>query len=226
MDGGEPLARRVGSGHLSRYQPRHGLAAGGLGRADGAWPARRHCRAGAAGAGPPDRDGRRSCCRSRIMVSLVEWQREIQIGAGLIVIGMGVYLLINRRHPRFLARIRPTQLALWSFAVAMAHGAGLMLVPIFLGLCRAEELDAGHSIATDMPWDCGASPAPLINQAGETPRTPASVITLLARGSDRSVSHSARVSAVTPICEAASSSVSAARSRARVMRPPRVSPSS
>jgi hypothetical protein len=85
-----------------------------------------------------------------IMVSLVEWQREIQIGAGLIVIGMGVYLLINRRHPRFLARIRPTQLALWSFAVAMAHGAGLMLVPIFLGLCRAEELDAGHTAAMNL----------------------------------------------------------------------------
>jgi hypothetical protein len=82
-----------------------------------------------------------------VMASLVTWQREIQIGAGLIVVGMGVYLLINRRHPRFLARIRPTQLALWSFAVAMAHGAGLMLVPIFLGLCRPEELDAGHTAA-------------------------------------------------------------------------------
>jgi hypothetical protein len=66
------------------------------------------------------------------------------------VVGMGVYLLINRRHPRFLARIRPTQLALWSFAVAMAHGAGLMLVPIFLGLCRAEELDAGHTAAMNL----------------------------------------------------------------------------
>ena len=82
-----------------------------------------------------------------LMTALVAWQYEIQIGAGLIVIGMGIYLLINRRHPRFLARIKPTQLALWSFAVAMAHGAGLMLVPIYLGLCRVEELDAGHQAA-------------------------------------------------------------------------------
>lgn len=37
---------------------------------------------------------------------------------------------------------------LWSFAVATAHGAGLMLVPIYLGLCRAEELDAGHQAAS------------------------------------------------------------------------------
>ena len=51
-----------------------------------------------------------------------------------LVIAFGVcLLLVNRRHPRFLARIRPTQLALWSFAVATAHGAGLMLLPIYLG---------------------------------------------------------------------------------------------
>jgi len=57
------------------------------------------------------------------------------------------YLLINRRHPRFLARIKPTQLALWSFAVATAHGAGLMLLPIYLGICSAGEQDTGHQAA-------------------------------------------------------------------------------
>jgi hypothetical protein len=46
-----------------------------------------------------------------------------------------------------LARIRPTQLGLWSFAVEIAHGAGLMLVPIYLGLCRAAYLDKGHEAA-------------------------------------------------------------------------------
>lgn len=102
-----------------------------------------------------------------IMVSLVQWQHEIRIGAGLIVVGMGVYLLINRRHPRFLARIRPTQLALWSFAVAMAHGAGLMLVPIFLGLCKAAELDAGHAAAmTLMGGNVGMAAAVSIVHAG------------------------------------------------------------
>ena len=75
---------------------------------------------------------------------LVAWQREIRIVAGLIIIGVGIFLLVYRRHPRFLARIRPTQLALWSFAIAMAHGAGLMLVPIYLGLCRNDELEGGH----------------------------------------------------------------------------------
>jgi hypothetical protein len=82
-----------------------------------------------------------------LLVILVQWQREIQVSAALLVIGFGVFRLINQRHPRFIARIRPTQLALWSFAVAVAHGAGLMLVPIYLGLCRAPDLDQGHEAA-------------------------------------------------------------------------------
>jgi hypothetical protein len=82
-----------------------------------------------------------------LLVALVERQRQIQIGASLLVIGFGVFRLVNRRHPRALARIRPTQLGLWSFAVAIAHGAGLMLVPIYLGLCRAADLDRSHAAA-------------------------------------------------------------------------------
>ncbi len=102
-----------------------------------------------------------------VMASLVQWQHEIRIGAGVLVVGMGIYLLINRRHPRFLARIRPTQLALWSFAVAMAHGAGLMLVPIFLGLCKAGELDAGHAAAmTLMGGNVGMAVAVSVVHAG------------------------------------------------------------
>ena len=82
-----------------------------------------------------------------LLVSLVEWQQQIQIGASFLVIGFGIFRFINRRHPRVLARIRPTQLGLWSFVVAIAHGAGLMLVPIYLGLCRAADLDKGHEAA-------------------------------------------------------------------------------
>ena len=81
------------------------------------------------------------------MTALVAWQDEIRIAAGLLVIVGGVYLLINRRHPRFLARIKPTQLALWSFAVATAHGAGLMVLPIYLGICSARQENIGHEAA-------------------------------------------------------------------------------
>ena len=82
-----------------------------------------------------------------LLVALVEWQQQIQIGAGLLVIGFGIFRFVDRRHARALARIRPMQLGLWSFAVAIAHGAGLMLVPIYLGLCRTADLDKGHEAA-------------------------------------------------------------------------------
>lgn len=84
------------------------------------------------------------------LLFLADWQRVIQIGAACLVIALGVYLLINRRHPRFLARVPPSRLALWSFLAAMAHGAGLMLVPIYLGICRTIETDAGHAAAADL----------------------------------------------------------------------------
>jgi hypothetical protein len=67
----------------------------------------------------------------------VEWNRAIRLGAGVVVLLFGLYKLVERRHPRALARIRPTQLAWWSFLMATAHGAGLMLVPFMLGLCAA-----------------------------------------------------------------------------------------
>ena len=79
--------------------------------------------------------------------AIVGWQIEIRVAAGLLVIGAGLYLLLNRRHPRVLARIRPNRLALWSLAIATAHGAGLMLVPIYLGICSTGSSDAGHGAA-------------------------------------------------------------------------------
>ncbi|MEL6170580.1 MAG: hypothetical protein AAGK67_05770 [Pseudomonadota bacterium] len=77
-----------------------------------------------------------------VVFTLQEHQREIRIGAALIVTAMGIGLLIWRRHPRFLSRVKPSRLALWSFLVATAHGAGLMLLPIYLGLCG---IDVGET---------------------------------------------------------------------------------
>lgn len=81
------------------------------------------------------------------LLFVAQWQREIQIAAACLVIGLGVWLFFNRRHPRFLARVPPSRLALWSFLAAMAHGAGLMLVPIYLGICQTVDTDAGHAAA-------------------------------------------------------------------------------
>lgn len=75
---------------------------------------------------------------------LVEWSAAIRIGAAGIVLAFGLVRLVRRRHPRALARIPPTRLAWWSFLMATAHGAGLMLVPFMLGLCGAPE-DSAHA---------------------------------------------------------------------------------
>ncbi len=83
-----------------------------------------------------------------LMIALLDWQREIRIGASAAVIAFGVFRLVTRRHPRALARIRPTQLVLWSFAIATAHGAGLMLLPIYLGLCSTEDIDTAHQASS------------------------------------------------------------------------------
>jgi hypothetical protein len=80
-----------------------------------------------------------------LLVSVVYWQRQIRICASLLVMSFGAFRLIDRRHPRALARIKPSQLGLWSFAAAIAHGAGLMLAPIYLGLCAAAGLDRGDA---------------------------------------------------------------------------------
>lgn len=82
-----------------------------------------------------------------LLIGLLRWQWPVQLGVSLLAIGFGTFKLVNRRHPRALARIPPTQLGLWSFAVAIAHGAGLMLVPIFLGLCSAGDIGGGHAAA-------------------------------------------------------------------------------
>ena len=84
-----------------------------------------------------------------LLAWLAEWGRAVRVGAGLLVLAFGLWRLLQRRHPRFLARVRPTQLAWWSFLMATAHGAGLMLVPIALGLCAAAA-PAGDALAGAM----------------------------------------------------------------------------
>ena len=78
------------------------------------------------------------------MLVLVDWEMQIRISAGFLVIAVGVYLMANPRHPKFLARVHPSRLALWSFLAAMAHGAGLMLLPIYLGICNIGSDEKGH----------------------------------------------------------------------------------
>jgi len=74
---------------------------------------------------------------------MLAWGRELRLGAGALVLLFGLWRLVRRRHPRWLARVRPTQVAWWSFLMATAHGAALMLVPFLLGLCGTDPVPAG-----------------------------------------------------------------------------------
>ena len=82
-----------------------------------------------------------------ILIRYVDWSVTIRLTAGLLVVAFGLFKLVNRRHPRLLNRVPPSQLTLWSFLMATAHGAGLMLVPIYFGLCTT---DPSHSATTDL----------------------------------------------------------------------------
>lgn len=61
-----------------------------------------------------------------------------------ILIGLGARRLVRHRHPRLGGmRVGMPRLAAWSFLMASAHGAGLMVVPVLLG-GDAATAHAGH----------------------------------------------------------------------------------
>ncbi len=69
--------------------------------------------------------------------------RTLKIAAAAILFGFGFYRLLRSRHPNWVGmRVGFGDLTLWSFVMASAHGAGLMLVPFFLGSSAAP--DAHH----------------------------------------------------------------------------------
>src|SRR6516162_5742487 len=63
-----------------------------------------------------------------------------------ILLAFGLFRLIRFRHPRRVGmRVGFRDLTLWSFLMASAHGAGLMLVPVLLAW---SPMDDGHAAAS------------------------------------------------------------------------------
>jgi hypothetical protein len=93
-----------------------------------------------------------------LLTGLTAWEREIRLVASLLVIAAGAYLLVRRRHPRVLARVPPHRLALWSFLAATAHGAGLMLLPFYLGATTDHDHMSGHDGLAEA-FQSGVAPA-------------------------------------------------------------------
>jgi hypothetical protein len=70
------------------------------------------------------------------MLGVVIPQRVLLALGGAALLGFAAYKVATRfRHPRWVGmRVSPRELVLWSFLMASAHGAGLMLVPVLAGL--------------------------------------------------------------------------------------------
>jgi hypothetical protein len=67
-----------------------------------------------------------------------------------ILAGLGFLQLSRHRHPRWAGmRVSTLRLTLWSLMMATAHGAGLMVMPLFLGMAMANEgSHTRHMIST------------------------------------------------------------------------------
>ena len=60
------------------------------------------------------------------------WLRWLIAG---VLVSLGVLRLFRHRHPRWGGmRVSMGGLTVWSFLMATAHGAGLMVVPVFMGM--------------------------------------------------------------------------------------------
>lgn len=73
-----------------------------------------------------------------------------------LLFGLGIYSLVRQRHPRWVRmQVGFRDLMVWSFLVASAHGAGLMVLPVLLGssTVKAAEQMAGfhHTAAAGSP---------------------------------------------------------------------------
>src|SRR6202158_114143 len=78
----------------------------------------------------------------------------VRITAAVVLLALGITKLVSSRHPRWASwtgmRVGFRDLTIWSFLMATAHGAGLMLLPVLLGSRTVEAADrmAGHPRAS------------------------------------------------------------------------------
>jgi hypothetical protein len=74
----------------------------------------------------------------------------LKYASAAVLIGYGSYRAVRSRHPRWVGmRVGFRDLTLWSFLMASAHGAGLMLVPVFLAASSSDShtMTAHHHTA-------------------------------------------------------------------------------
>jgi len=73
---------------------------------------------------------------------------SIRYFVATLLVGLGIFSLVRHWHPRWVRmRVSFRDLTAWSFLMASAHGAGLMVLPVLLGssTVEAQAHMAGHS---------------------------------------------------------------------------------
>jgi len=68
-----------------------------------------------------------------------------------VLFSLGVFSLVRQYHPRWVRmQVGFRDLTVWSFLMASAHGAGLMIMPVLLGSSTVEAANqmAGHHHAS------------------------------------------------------------------------------
>jgi hypothetical protein len=76
----------------------------------------------------------------------------IRYPVAALLFGLGIFSLVRHHHPRWVRmQVGFRDLTLWSFLMASAHGAGLMLLPVMLGSRTVEAADHHHTSAAASP---------------------------------------------------------------------------
>jgi hypothetical protein len=94
-----------------------------------------------------------------LVVGLVVPPDALKMIVAAILTTLGLYRWWRHRHPRFGGmQVNFADLTVWSFLMASAHGAGLMVLPFVMGLpagVSAANGHAGHVVLTPgaVPWD-------------------------------------------------------------------------
>ena len=74
-------------------------------------------------------------------------REAIRYPVAALLVGLGIYSLVRHHHPRWVRmQVGFRDLTLWSFLIATAHGAGLMVLPVLLesGTVEAADPMLGH----------------------------------------------------------------------------------
>ena len=83
--------------------------------------------------------------------------KAMQLGAAGVLTGFGLYRLLARHRGRVGMQVGSAQLLFWSFLMATAHGAGLMLLPVLLEMPLGQYAGHAHMPAMEMAGAAAAT---------------------------------------------------------------------